>query len=161
MLIFTDQKSAKSVQSAGYFFRMSKRTLYRIAALLVVFIVAVGLFWIGRGHSFLVDNQKLTIHGTTFQPVNATLNVSVNGQPLVAVKYGQRKKLGDAVAGPWHTITVEVVGKNKAVEKTIEKRFSVPLDEMFLVSLPALLADDPNWLQVFRAPRPTPPPDEK
>ena len=141
---------------------MSKRTIYRIAALFVVFIIAIGLFWIGRGHSFLVDNQKLTINSKTYQPVNATLNVTINdAQPPVAVKYGQRKKMGDAVAGPWHTITVEVVGKNKAVEKTIEKRFSVPLDEMFLVSLPALLADDPNWLQVFRAPRPTPPPDEK
>ncbi len=141
---------------------MSKRTLYRIAALLVVFIVAVGLFWIGRGHSFLLDNQKLTINGTTYQPVNATLNVTINNtQPPVAVKYGQRKKLGDAVPGPWHTIKIEVVGKNKIVEKTLEKRFSVPLDEMFLVSLPALLADDPNWLRVFRAPRPTPPPDEK
>lgn len=115
-------------------------------------VFAVFLFWIGKGHTLLLDNQNIKIAGQAYKATHR-LNVSINNQEPIDLKKGLRKAAKDMVAGPWHTITVEVIDKDKSVLKTVKKTFTVGMDEMFLLSLPALLADESAWIQPFEPPK--------
>jgi hypothetical protein len=126
---------------------MTKRTLYRGSAIGLVIILAVILFWIGKGHNFLFDNKEITLNGKTY-PALELIQVAIDGQDAIQVRSGMRKQIKSPVAGPWHTITVEVI-ENKAVTRMVTKKFSVNLAEMFVVNLPVLLEDDPQWIQEF------------
>ncbi|PID56539.1 hypothetical protein CSB45_10960 [candidate division KSB3 bacterium] len=118
----------------------------------MVCVIACGLYWLGKGHTILLENKDVTINGTAYAAVDHILQVSVDGKKAIRVKSGSRKKLKGNVSGPWHSIKVESLDDNKQVVKTVEKKFSTSLDDMFLLSLPALLADDDNWAQVFTMP---------
>lgn len=126
---------------------MTKRTIYRSIALALIIILAGVLFWIGKGHTLLLDNKDLTINGKTY-PALSSVKVTVNQQESVQVRAGTRKMPKNMVAGPWHRITVDVL-ENDQVVRTIEKKFSLPLADMFVLNIPALVADDPNWIQIF------------
>lgn len=126
---------------------MTKRIVYRSIAIGLVLILAVVLFWIGKGHSFLFDNKEITLNGKTY-PALDLMQVTIDKQKPIQVRSGTRKQTQNPVAGPWHTITVEVI-ENKAVVLTVAKKFSVNLSDMFVVNLPALLEDDPQWIQEF------------
>lgn len=126
---------------------MAKRTIYRSIAIGLVIILAVILFWIGKGHSFLLDNKDITLNGKTY-PASDLIQVTIDKQKPIQVRSGTRKQTPSPVAGPWHTIMVEVI-ENKVVVRTVTKKFSVNLADMFVVNLPAFLEDDPQWMQEF------------
>ena len=125
--------------------------MYRIVALFVVLILAVLLFVFGKGHTLLLDNKNIKIDDKSYKATHS-LMVSVNGGEAISVKKGLRKGIPDMVAGPWHSIKVEVVDKNTVI-KTVEKKFSLSLNNMFVLSLPALSEDEPNWIHVFEPPK--------
>ena len=124
--------------------------MYRVVALIVVLILAVLLFVFGKGHTLLLDNKNIKIDEKSYK-ATYSLMVSVNGEEAISVKKGLRKGMTDMVAGPWHSIKIDVLDK-KEIIKTVEKKFSLSLDNMFVLSLPALLEDSPNWIQVFEPP---------
>lgn len=128
---------------------MGKRTIYRLLAIIAIIVIACCLYWQGKGHTILLDNKEISLNGTSYKAAGH-VNVSVDGKKEILVKSGSRKKLKGAVSGPWHSITVEVLGEGNAVTKTIERNFSLSLDDIFLLSLPGLLAEDANWVQVFQ-----------
>ena len=131
---------------------MPKRTMYRIIALTGILVLAVVLFFIGKGHTLLLDNQDITINGSSYKATHA-INVMINDQKTVLVKAGKRKKADDLVAGPWHRITIEILDDEKNVLNTVEKKFSVGLKDMLLLQLPALVENDPLWIQPFEPPK--------
>ena len=126
---------------------MKKRTLYRVLALGCIVLLSIFLFWIGKGHTLLLDNKDVTIDGKSYAALNS-LRVTINKQEPVALRSGMRKLPKNMVAGPWHTIKVEVLD-NKEVIKIVEKKFSLPLKDMFILNIPALLEDEPLWVQEF------------
>ena len=131
---------------------MTRRTQYRLIALALVIVLAGFLFWIGKGHTLLLDNKEVKREGQKYKP-ERLVQVIINDQEPVEVKSGMRKAAKDVVAGPWHSIKIEVLDRQKNVVKTVEKKFSLSLDDMFVLSIPALLAEDANWIETFEPPR--------
>ncbi len=131
---------------------MSTRTKYRIIALIGIFILAIVLFIIGKGHTLLLDNQDVTIDGKTYEATHA-IRVVINDQKAILVKAGKRKKAKVPVAGPWHRITVEILDEDKNVLQTLEKKITLGLDDMLLLHLPALISDASQWIQPFTPPK--------
>ena len=129
---------------------MTKRHFYQISAIIIVILIAGLLFWFGKGHTLILDNQNITVDGKAYE-ATAAMNVTLDGQPSVALRAGFRKKAAEQVAGPWHVIKIEILDQDKKVTTTLAKKFAVGLGDVFLVSLPALSGDSPNWLQAFRA----------
>ena len=131
---------------------MTRRTLYRLIALAVVVVLAVLLFWIGKGHTLLLDNKEVKRDGQKYK-AERLVQIIINDQEPVEVKSGMRKAAKDVVAGPWHSIKIEVLDRQKNVVKTVEKKFSLSLDDMFVLSIPVLLAEDANWIETFVPPK--------
>ena len=133
---------------------MTSRSLVQRGGVLVALIaLSVYLFYIGKGHSLLIDTNALTIDGKELRAPEE-IEVSVDGQP--AESMGRAERIQVLVGGPQHTITIEVVSGE---EKKVEKRFTVPtFMESAIVSIPAILGEAPaeHWVTAF-----TPPPAEE
>ena len=129
---------------------MTSRSLIQRSALLVALLaLSVFLFYIGKGHTLLIDTNALKIDGREYKSPE-TINVSINGKP--AESMGRAERILVAVGGPKHTITIEVVS---GAEKTVEKQFTVPtFIDTVVVSVPAILGDAPaeHWVSTFIAP---------
>ncbi|GAK60964.1 hypothetical protein U27_00862 [Candidatus Vecturithrix granuli] len=131
---------------------MTRRTWYRLIALAFVVVLAVFLFWIGKGHTLLLDNKEIKRDGQKLK-AERLVQVIINDQEPVEVKSGIRKAAKDVVAGPWHSIKIEVLDRQKNVVKTVEKKFSLGLNDMFVLSIPALLAENADWIEPFEPPK--------
>jgi hypothetical protein len=47
---------------------MKRRTWYRLIALVLVIVLSVFLFWIGKGHTLLLDNKEVKRDGQKLKP---------------------------------------------------------------------------------------------
>ena len=132
---------------------MTSRSLIQRSGVIVgLLLLSVFLFYIGKGHTLLIDTNALKIGDKEYRSAE-TVSVSINGQP--AEMMGRAERIMVSVGGPSHTIAIEVIS---GPEKKVEKAFSIPtfLDTA-VVSVPAILGDAPpeHWVSRF-----TPPPIE-
>lgn len=126
---------------------LSKRSLVQRAAVLAGLVVlSVVLFYIGKGHTLLIDTNAITIDGKELASAE-TVNVSIDGKDPESM--GRAERILVNVAGPWHTIRIEVVSGD---ERRVEKQFTLPtFIDSPLLSIPAILHDAPaaHWLSTF------------
>ena len=126
---------------------MTRRSLVQRGGVLAgLILLSVFLFYIGKGHTLLIDTNAITIDGKEFRSAE-TIEVSIDGKP--AESMGRAERIQVLVGGPSHTITIEVVS---GVERTVEKKFSLPtFMETAVVSVPAILGDAPqqHWIGEF------------
>jgi hypothetical protein len=130
---------------------MSARSLFQRSCVLAGLVaLSAFLFYIGKGHTLLIDTNAVTLDGKEFSSADS-ISVSVDGHEPESMGRAERTMV--QVAGPRHTITIE------AGDQKLEQRFTVPtfLDPA-LVSVPAILGGAPRrtWITRF-----TPPPAEE
>ncbi len=129
---------------------MTSRSLIQRSGLVFALIaLSVYLFYIGKGHTLLIDTNALTIDGKELRSAEM-IEVSIDGKP--AESMGRAERVQVLVGGPQHTITIEVVSGD---DKKVEKKFTIPtFMETALVSVPAILGDAPpeHWVTTFTAP---------
>jgi len=121
---------------------LKKRTKQVILILILVGISIV-LFVLGKGHNFLIDNKSITVDGKSFKAFEY-LNVYIGADELLDIWEGDR--VMSVGAGPWHKIKAEAVDENGKVLSTVEKSFSVGLDDYYVINIPLLFEDQPGWL---------------
>lgn len=122
-----------------------KRILIRAAALILLLLISVALYYSGKGHTLLLDNKNIEINGIQLKALDFADVIIDRGEELEILK---RDRLKENVSGQKHRITV--VYMDKGEEKTIQKTFQIYVGEpMYLLSIPALLADSEEWIQVF------------
>lgn len=128
---------------------MTKRNMYQIGLVVVLILIAALLFRIGKGHTLLIDNNAMTINGKAYAAVEA-VRVTVDGQPKpITVKSGERDQT--IVKGASHSVKAELLDANGTVTATVEKKFKLAtLADAFILSTPAILADDPGAIQEFQ-----------
>jgi hypothetical protein len=117
---------------------------------LVLLLVLLGfwLYHIGKGFDLLVDNKTITIGDVTYR-ATSTVRVSIDGsEPLVLTKRGRDVI---SVVGYVHVIRVEELDMDDEVIRTVEKSFTLDRHSGDLLSLPALLGGEENWI-VLREP---------
>ncbi len=114
-----------------------KRLVIRIAALLVILVIAALMFVIGRGHTVYFDNKAMDYNGNTYEGPYS-VEVLVNGEKCAKLKDGERGM-------------AETMGQNFSMELMIKEekesdpkkiRVGLPLPynmDGIIINLPALL----------------------
>lgn len=130
---------------------LSRRHLYQLIAVVVVLLIGVIMFVIGKQHILLLDNKTLESNGKTY-PAFSIVEVQVNR--IESLELGPRDRDRADVRGQKHKITVRYTDRSFEEHEVVVK-FKVPLSqEMVLISLPALVggAEESVWLQPYEIP---------
>ena len=133
--------------------KMGRTLLIRLSAILVILILSVVLFFIGKSHTVLVDNKTVTVEGREIAPLKL-VEVSVSKQGALELTPRDRDKF--EVTGQKHRVTVTYTD-DAWNERTITRSFTVPLmQDMVMVLVPALVAhpegEQALWLENYEAP---------
>lgn len=124
-----------------------KRTLFiRIGFVLILVLIGVLMFFIGKGHTIIIDNRSVG-------EINA-LSVayfSIDGGDELEMPRRMRDQV--EVTGQSHKIKVTYTDSSFK-EQTIEKKVKLPLnDTMMILSIPTLVNDpsapQETWLYHF------------
>ena len=133
---------------------MTARSLtQRTCVVLGLIAIAAGLFYVGKGHTLLLDTNAVTIDGRELRSW-ASATVSVDGKELNS-PMGRAERVMLTVGGPRHKI---VITDDADAGNRVERTFTIPtFMNMAVVSIPAMLGDAPAeyWVTPF-----TPPPVE-
>ena len=70
-----------------------RRLFFRLIAVLLLVVIAVAMFIVGRGHTVYVDNKTIEANGETYKAFNR-VNVFVNGERGVGLFEGPAEFLG-------------------------------------------------------------------
>jgi hypothetical protein len=127
----------------------SRSLIQRSCVLLGLVALSAFLFYIGKGHTLLVDTAAVTIDGREFSSAD-TVSVSIDGREPESMGRAERTLV--QVGGPRHKITIEVVSGG---DQKVEQRFSLPtFQDTALVSVPAILGGAPSqhWVTKYVAP---------
>ena len=125
------------------------RSFYiRIAAIVLVILLGVLMFFIGKQHTILLDNNK-------FEDIKALDEVTVAIDGVEGLPIYSRMRDQSIVTGQRHTIAVTYVDSNWE-EHTFERDIKIPVGEnMMILYLPYLVAnpDSPQeeWLKHFES----------
>ena len=125
------------------------RSFYiRIAAIILVILLGVLMFFIGKQHTILLDNNK-------FEDIKALDEVTVAIDGVEGLPIYSRMRDQSIVTGQRHTIAVTYVDSNWE-EHTFERDIKIPVGEnMMILYLPYLVAnpDSPQeeWLKHFES----------
>ena len=129
---------------------MTSRSLFQRSFVLLGFIaLSIYLFYIGKGHTLLIDTNAVTINGKELRSPE-TIEVSINGK--AAESMGRAERILVLVGGPQHRITIEMISGD---DKKVEKQFTIPtFMDSAIVSVPAILGEAPTeyWVTTFTAP---------
>lgn len=124
----------------------SRSLIQRSGLLLGLVILSIYLFYIGKGHTLLIDTNAVTIDGKEFRSAE-TIEVSVDGKTSESM--GRAERIMVSVGGPQHTIEIEVVSGE---DMKVKKQFAIPtFMDTALVSIPAILgnASPEHWVTTF------------
>lgn len=125
----------------------------RTAAIALILVFSVFLFFIGKQHTVLVDNKTVTVNGVE---VKALQLVEVQLNKLDSLELAARDRDKFDVTGQKHKVTVIYTDANWE-EHTIVRTFKVPLmQDMVMILLPALVANPEGeqslWLENYELP---------
>lgn len=130
---------------------VTRRHMFQLATVVVILIIAVLMFVIGRQHTILLDNKTIEHAGTSYPPFSiVTVEVDKEGELELAARDRDKAE----VMGQRHKIRVVYTDKFFEEHEVIQ-RFKVPLgQDMVLISLPALVAqlDESVWMQDYFPP---------
>jgi hypothetical protein len=131
---------------------MTRRSLIQRACVVLGLVaLAAFLFYIGKGHTLLIDTNAVTIDDEELRS-QTSVTVSVDGKKLNS-SMGRAERVMVNVSGPKHTI---VIVDDADTDKKVEKTFRIPtFMNMAVVSVPAILgnASAEHWVTLF-TPRP-------
>lgn len=119
----------------------------RVVLLIILVLLGSFLFVIGREHKIFIDNQDITTAENSYQ-AHSQYKVWVDGEQVgrTALKAGKRQVA--VVAGPKHQILLVEEKNGEETGYRLEKDFKIPLSQLeVIVNIPALIADDADWLQ--------------
>jgi hypothetical protein len=115
-----------------------KKFIIRSILVLAVVLLFITLLFTGKGHTLLLDNKSIVMGGLSFEPTGS-VTVTVDGKKPVKLAPNERDLV--VVKGVWHTIKV-------ATDTTsLEKKFTLPFKDMFIVSIPALFGGNQTWFE--------------
>ncbi len=131
---------------------MIRRLLFRSAAVLLLVLLAVFLYTIGKGYVLLLDNRTVEVEGVS-RPALEVVRVQVDGQEPIELYPRDRDMV--QVTGAAHRITVTVYSRTGQELQTRQARFRIPGGATrYLISLPAFVAGAREWISEFETAQP-------
>ncbi len=130
---------------------LSRQNIFQLITVVVVLLIGLIMFIVGKQHVILLDNKTVESNGKTY-PAFSIVEVQVNrGESL---ELGPRDRDKAEVMGQKHKVIVRYTDRLFEEHELVVK-FSVPLQQkMVLISLPALVGGAPEsvWLQPYEIP---------
>lgn len=123
--------------------------LYRLGALALVLLVAVVMFWIGRGHTVYFDNKTLEYEGQSYP---AVYRMTVRDGETQVAKLGKRERGMATTMGQHFEMSVEVLLEKGGEPAIYPIKLDLPYGvDGVVVNLPAMVAGLPRqaWLSEF------------
>lgn len=121
---------------------MNKKWIYRIAALLIVVVIAVIMFIIGRGHTLYFDNVSIDYDGKT---VEAPYKVVVKVKDEQVAKLYNKERGMTTNMGQRFKMRLEVTQEKDGDTSIVDVNMGLPYSiDGIVINLPALLAGAPQ-----------------
>ena len=119
-----------------------RRLLFRVAAIVIILVIAAVMFVIGRGHTLYFDNKETAYNGQTVEPFYKVV-VTVGDQKPAKLSKGDRG-MGE-VMGQKLSMTVEITDEEGASPHAHKVNMSVPYNmDGITINIPALMAGLPE-----------------
>ena len=119
-----------------------RRLLFRVAAIVIILVIAAVMFVIGRGHTIYFDNKETAYNGQTVEPFYKVV-VTVGDQKPAKLSKGDRG-MGE-VMGQKLSMTVEITDEEGASPHAHKVNMSVPYNmDGITINIPALMAGLPE-----------------
>ena len=123
---------------------MKKRLLMQIGLVLLIIIVSVFLYRIGKGFQIIVENKNNALDGITFE-VQGPVRVIFDDKDKLELKENSAD-LALLIGYGEHKIKVEVLDAEGNAIKSIEKTFKLSGKEGDFLSIPALLSGSERYI---------------
>ncbi len=121
---------------------MTRKWIFRIAALLIVIALCVVLFIIGRGHTVYFDNMKIDYAGKTLEPFYK-VDVIVKGEKVAKLRTKERGMT--STMGQNFDMDLVITEEKDGPEKTVHVGMGLPYSiDGIVINLPALMAGAPE-----------------
>ena len=129
--------------------KLGRKFFIRIAAVLVIVIIGVVMFFIGKEHTVLIDNFSQGDYKALDY-----FEVSVDGSALLDMSRMMREQF--VVMGQKHNISLQWEDEASGQMLAVSFNISIPLNEdMMLLSVPTFMADmnapQSTWLTHFES----------
>ena len=126
-----------------------RKWIFRGCTLLVILLIAVLMFIIGRGHTVYIDNKTLEYNGETYEALQKS-EVWVGGERLS--KLGKRDRTMTTVIG--NSFEMKLINTAKKGDEPTETTVKISLPygwDGILVNIPGYLANLPQdaWMTEF------------
>lgn len=122
---------------------MRKRIIIRITFIVVLILIGIFLYIIGKEHKVLIDNRDISVGDITYN-AGTTYKVRVDNQEIGVIKKGERKVA--RVAGVSHKIVVEEIKDKVLIGEKYEKKFKLKINESATVNIPAMINNANEWI---------------
>lgn len=127
--------------------KLGRKFFIRIAAVLIIIIIGVVMFFIGKEHTILIDNFSQGDYKALDY-----FEVSVDGSPILDMSRMMREQF--TVTGQKHTVLIQWEDEASGQMLAVTFKITVPLmQDMVLLSIPTFMADmnQPQsvWLTPF------------
>jgi len=122
---------------------LRKRIIIRITLIVVLILIGIFLYTIGKEHKVLIDNKDITV-GEIAYSADTTYNVWVDNQEIGLLEKGERKVA--MVAGVSHKIVVEEIKDKVLTGEKHGKRFKLKTNESATVNIPAMINNANEWI---------------
>jgi hypothetical protein len=117
--------------------------IIRISLVVVLILIGIFLYTIGKQHKILIDNRDITVGDIAYR-AGTTYNIWVDNQEIGMIKKGERIKV--MVTGVSHKIIVEEIKDKVLSGKKYEKMFKLKVNEDIVINIPAMINDLNEWI---------------
>ena len=122
---------------------MRKQIIIRITLIVVLILIGIFLYTIGKEYKVFIDNRGISIGDSTYS-AGTTYEVRVDNQEIGVIKIDERKVA--MVAGVSHKIVVEEIKDKVLTGEKYEKRFKLKTNESATINIPAMINNANEWI---------------
>ena len=122
---------------------MRKRIIIIITLFVVLILIGIFLYTIGKEHKVLIDNRDISIGDITYS-TGTTYEVRVDNQEIGVINKGERKVA--RIVGISHKIVVEEIKDKVLTGERYEKRFKLKTNESAIINIPLMINNANEWI---------------
>ena len=126
---------------------MRKRIIIRITLIVVLILMGISLYTIGKEHKVLIDNKDISMGGLTYN-ADTAYNVRVDNLEIGLLEKDERKAV--KVVGASHKIVIEEIKNKISTGEKHEKKFKLKINENVTINLPAMVNNMDKWIEKIK-----------
>jgi len=122
---------------------LRKRIIIRITLIVVLVLIGISLYTIGKEHKVLIDNKDISV-GDVVYNAGTTYKIRIDDKEIGLIEKGKRKVA--KVTGMNHKIVIEEVKDKALTGEKYEKKFKLKTSESATINIPAITNNINEWI---------------